>query len=206
MLASKQSHSEELARAALESIEVSRALSPGGVHTIRQLQIVDVDTSLVGKHSFEAFTHKRPVVNQPSWIEGQIAVSFTPHTQQNAPDKKAQFRYPPYTSKSFNKFQKMQRIPAPNFNRNGKLLYGGFFWRIVLLGAATPKAGFMRYLFALLCQFFLPTSASSFATKNPPSSARVGWFWSVKEQPADGDTQAHTSSGRLEGSKARDTF
>jgi len=91
-----------------------------------------------GKHSFEAFTHKRPVVNQPSWIEGQIA-----------------FRYPPYTSKSFNKFQKMQRIPAPNFNRNGKLLYGGFFWRIVLLGAATPKAGFMRFLFALLCAYFL---------------------------------------------------
>ncbi|KAF8244505.1 putative aldehyde dehydrogenase [Wilcoxina mikolae CBS 423.85] len=91
-----------------------------------------------GKHTFETFTHKRPIVTQPSWIEGQLA-----------------FRYPPYTSKSVKKFQQMQRIPTPNFDRNGKLLYGGFFWRIMLLGAATPKAGILRLLLAVLGAYFL---------------------------------------------------
>jgi beta-apo-4'-carotenal oxygenase len=31
-----------------------------------------------GKHSFDAFTHRRPIITQPNWIESRLAVKFPP--------------------------------------------------------------------------------------------------------------------------------
>jgi hypothetical protein len=50
-----------------------------------------------------------------------------------------------------------QNIAAPNFDRNGKLLYNSWLWKLVLLGAERPKAGLLRWFLGAvgMCAVFL---------------------------------------------------
>lgn len=65
-----------------------------------------------------------------------------------------QVRYPPYTPAKFKQFLRTSRMPAINFDRNGKLRYGGLLWRFVLLGAASPTPGVLRLLLVIISECF----------------------------------------------------
>jgi len=101
-----------------------------------------------GRYSYEAFTYYRAIVNPPRWIESTLG----------------KVRYPPYDGGNEKYFRKNLAVGKVNFDRNGKLLYGSTFWKIVLLGGDDPTGGIMRYLIALLSAFFL-RNFFSFARK-----------------------------------------
>ncbi|RPA98582.1 aldehyde dehydrogenase [Choiromyces venosus 120613-1] len=82
-----------------------------------------------GKASFDAFVHRRPVVNQPLWMEGQLRM-----------------RYPPFTPKKLDLMRKASGSAKPNFGRDGKLLRRSLISWILLLGAYSRKGAVFRYL------------------------------------------------------------
>ncbi|PWW76618.1 hypothetical protein C7212DRAFT_190817 [Tuber magnatum] len=82
-----------------------------------------------GKASFDAFVHRRPVVNQPLWMEGQLRM-----------------RYPPFTPSKLDLMRKASDTAKPNFGRDGKLLRRSLFSWILLLGAYSRKGAIFRYL------------------------------------------------------------
>ncbi|KAA8906002.1 Aldehyde/histidinol dehydrogenase [Sphaerosporella brunnea] len=86
-----------------------------------------------GRSSFDAFTHRRPVITQPSWLEGMMGT-----------------RYPPYSEAKIKRYNAQLNIPSPDFDRSGNLLYNNWFWRVFLLGARKPKTALLRYILVAL--------------------------------------------------------
>lgn len=70
-----------------------------------------------GKFGFDEFTHERPVIYQPTWIERLLRA-----------------RYPPYTSRNLKVLRYLSRPSRVSFGRTGKVKSrSGIFWLISLL-------------------------------------------------------------------------
>jgi beta-apo-4'-carotenal oxygenase len=99
-----------------------------------------------GKASFDAFVHRRPVVNQPLWMEGQLRM-----------------RYPPFTPTKFDLMRKAGGTVKPNFDRDGKLLRRSLVsWILLLvLGAYSRKRAIFRYLLLMIGAALVKTFLSA---------------------------------------------
>ncbi|KAL7271039.1 Hexadecenal dehydrogenase [Rhizina undulata] len=93
-----------------------------------------------GQASFDAFTHRRTVVSQPSWLESQLGM-----------------RYPPYTHKKLEKFKASSGDRKPNFGRDGKLYYTSIWAKMLLLGARDKRGGLLRYMALFFSAFLVKT-------------------------------------------------
>lgn len=91
-----------------------------------------------GKASFDAFTHRRSVITQPAWTEKQMRI-----------------RYPPYTPDQQKGYKRANRIPEPDFDRNGNVIKRSIFARILTLGARNNKAAVLRYILAIVGMLFV---------------------------------------------------
>ncbi|KAI9813606.1 MAG: hypothetical protein M1827_003676 [Pycnora praestabilis] len=83
-----------------------------------------------GKSSFDCFTHRRSITSTPNWMESLLNV-----------------RYPPYKGK-LGQYKRMA-LMSPNFDREGKVSLGWFWW-LMTLGAGSAKGGLARYLVVVL--------------------------------------------------------
>ena len=90
-----------------------------------------------GRYSFDAFTHRRPVADTPSWLEALLSV-----------------RYMPY---DMTEMQRIKRFidSRPNFDRNGKQLKGWRHWSSFMfgLGAKNSTAALMRWVLVLFLSY-----------------------------------------------------
>ncbi|CAD6567057.1 MAG: hypothetical protein ASARMPRED_000482 [Alectoria sarmentosa] len=82
-----------------------------------------------GKASFDCFSHARTITSTPGWAEFLLAV-----------------RYPPYKGK----LKMLRRMELkPDFDREGRMKYSLVRY-ILSLGAASKRAGLLRYLVVLI--------------------------------------------------------
>jgi len=95
------------------------------------------------RYSYDAFTHKRPVLNQPSWLERLLAV-----------------RYPPYGTEWRKRFLKSNPAPRANFNRDGSLYLTSRVWQT--FSSIVAGGGMLRYVLAIVAAYvikkYLPQS------------------------------------------------
>lgn len=94
-----------------------------------------------GKASYDAFTHRRSIINQPAWTEGQMRM-----------------RYPPYTPQSLKAYKRANPVPQPDFDRNGNVLKKGIVATILSLGAKNKKNAVLRYIVAIFGMYCLVRS------------------------------------------------
>ena len=77
-----------------------------------------------GKASFEVFTHRRSVVQTPTWMESLLAM-----------------RYPPFTAKKLKQVLSMGAM-KPDFDREGRAIgWGGWFAGLVGVKGAVAVVG-----------------------------------------------------------------
>ncbi|KAI0134530.1 Aldehyde/histidinol dehydrogenase [Xylariales sp. AK1849] len=83
-----------------------------------------------GKASFDTFTHRRTIVETPSWM-----------------DKLLRVRYMPYLESEYKNFQWLSSS-KPDFDRSGKKIKGVSYWLWVVfaLGADSVKGALLRWL------------------------------------------------------------
>ncbi|KAK7951616.1 aldehyde dehydrogenase 3H1 [Apiospora aurea] len=86
-----------------------------------------------GKHSFDCFTHRRTVVETPSWMDGLLRV-----------------RYMPFRPADLKQFQWMN-ASKPDFDRSGKKIRGLGYWMWMVFGLGSPsaKGALFKWLFVL---------------------------------------------------------
>ncbi|RPB13372.1 aldehyde dehydrogenase [Morchella conica CCBAS932] len=86
-----------------------------------------------GRDTFDSFVHRRPILSQPLWVEGQLSI-----------------RYPPYTPKKLAAYKRFVAHPAVKFGRDGKHLPQSLWLWAFLLGSSNKKGGVFRYLLVVL--------------------------------------------------------
>jgi beta-apo-4'-carotenal oxygenase len=90
-----------------------------------------------GKASYDTFTHRRTIVEVPSWME-----------------KLLRARYVPYDTAAVARLEWMNSM-KPNFDRNGNEIKGLRYWSWVILGLGGPsaKGALLRWLVALAASY-----------------------------------------------------
>ncbi|KAI1502907.1 aldehyde dehydrogenase [Biscogniauxia marginata] len=90
-----------------------------------------------GRASFDGFTHRRTLVETPSWMESLLRM-----------------RYPPHSPPDFKLFVWLQSI-NPDFDRDGRKVKGVGYWLWMVLGLGSPsaKGALFRWMVVLASGF-----------------------------------------------------
>jgi beta-apo-4'-carotenal oxygenase len=86
-----------------------------------------------GQTGFDCFTHRRTLVEVPSWMEKLLRV-----------------RYLPYSASELRRFTKMNAV-TPDFDRDGQPIRGLRYWVYMLFGLGGPsvKGALIRWMVLL---------------------------------------------------------
>lgn len=99
-----------------------------------------------GHFSFKAFSHDRIICKVPKWAEIALKV-----------------RYMPYSMKELSRTQAMTSL-KPNFDRNGNVKKGLFYWIgwLFTLGSKSTKGSILRWATLIAVVAFLKLKQGNF--------------------------------------------